>query len=74
MNFKNKWLLVAIAIIVIAIIVMIARKSEESIPGPETTTTTEEVVVDDTLPMDGDVIIDVEDPDVVGPMEGEPTE
>ena len=38
---------------------------------------TEEVVIDDTLPVDGDVIIngeDVVDPDVVDPMEGEPTE
>jgi len=78
MNFKNKWLLVAIAIIVIAIIVMIARQSEDPTTAPETTTTTiEEVVIDDTLPLDGDVIIDGEDvvvPDVVDPIEGEPTE
>ncbi|MHA1703765.1 MAG: hypothetical protein ACTSWK_16035 [Promethearchaeota archaeon] len=56
---------------------MIARKSEEPLPVPETTTTIEGVVIDDTLPLEGDVIIngeDVVDPDVVDPMEGEPTE
>ncbi len=77
MNFKNKWLLVAIAIIVIAIIVMIARQSEDPITDPEATTTTEEVVIDDTLPADGDVIIDGEDvvvPDAIDPMEEEPIE
>ena len=77
MNFKNKWLLIAIAIIVVSIIVMIARQSEDPTTAPETTTTTEEVVIDDTLPLDGDVIIDGEDvvvPDVVDPIEGEPTE
>jgi len=77
MNFKNKWLLIAIAIIVVAIIVMIARQSEDPITAPETTTTTEEVVIDDTLPADGDVIIDGEDvvvPDAIDPMEEEPIE
>lgn len=79
MNFKNKWVLVAIAIVVIAIIIMIANKSEEPVLDPETTTTTlsEEIIIDDMLPVEGDVIIDGEDvfiPDVVDPMETEPTE
>ncbi len=56
MNFKNKWLVIAIAIVVLAIIIMIARQSGEPTPAPETTTTTEEVVIDDTLPLDGGVI------------------
>ncbi|TSA57280.1 hypothetical protein D4R42_01945 [bacterium] len=66
MNFKNKWVLVAIAIVVIAIIVIIARNSSTPVEVP--TTTTIEEVVDETLPMD-DVIIDMDVEDVVAPME-----
>jgi len=68
---NKTWLIIGLAILVV-VIIMIVRSSGEPTDVPVTTTTIEEVVIDDTLPIDGDVIINGED--VVDPIEGEPTE
>jgi len=60
MNFKNKWVIIAIAIVVLAIIIMITRQSGEPTPVSDTTTTTGEVVIDDVLPPVDDGLIDTE--------------